>query len=438
VARALDAAGVRWLILRNHQDLPDRVGHDVDIVVHPADVVAADAAIRAAARDHELFLVRSYRGIEHLSFDLAAADLSGRLLLHVDVQTSMQYRGRRSLEAADLLEGRSRAGGVWIPAPGMEGYALLLHAVLNKRTLKPKYLARLREIERDDPGAIERTAAAHVGAELAARLVAVERQEKVRAIAPELARAVDRRHAANLARRPSFEVRSAATQAWLRLRPRGLFVVFVGPDGSGKSSTVDLMSELLGSQQGVLPVHRVYLGSGTPGLPTRRLARKLRGLSDGGGKAREIRDVSPRRLRGALHVTADEVLRYWVHVRPRLSPHGIVLADRYAYDVFRVNNPVVRTRWFRRVMTALIPTPDLTFFLDGDPQVITPRKKELTVEETIRQQGAYRELAALVPNFRSLDLTVRDDAALRRVGLAILREYAARNHGFAGGSAAEV
>ena len=429
LADALDRAGIRWLILRNHQDLPDRIGHDIDIVVHPADAGGVDLAVRGVVSAAGMFLVRSYRGIEHLSFDVAARDLTGRLFLHVDIQTSMQYRGRRLIDAQDLLADRRRFGRVWVPSPGMEGYAILLHAGLNKRALKAKYRGRVVAIELEEPGAIERAATRDLGPDLARRLGGVRDEADLLALAPELQRAVDRRHRANAWRRPMFEMRSAATQARLKLRPRGLFVCFVGPDGSGKSTTVDLMSNLLGAQQAVLPVNRVYLGSGQPVLPTRKLTRRLHGIKDGEGKAQAIRDVTPRRLRGALHVTADEILRYWVQVRPKLAPHGIVLADRYAYDLFRVNNPTVRKRWFRRLGTMMIPAPDLTFFIEGDPAVIADRKKELTVEETVRQQAAYRDLATFVPNFRPLDLGVRDDAVLRRVALEILQTYARRNHG---------
>src|SRR5215212_4959825 len=132
LADAFDRAGVRWVILRNHQDLPDRIGHDVDIIVHPSDAETSELVIRGVASRGELFLVRSYRGIEHLSFDVAARDLAGRLFLHVDIQTSMQFRGRRLVDAEDLLADRRRSGRVWVPAPGMEGYAILLHAGLNK------------------------------------------------------------------------------------------------------------------------------------------------------------------------------------------------------------------------------------------------------------------------------------------------------------------
>jgi thymidylate kinase len=207
-----------------------------------------------------------------------------------------------------------------------------------------------------------------------------------------------------------------------------VFVVFLGPDGAGKSTTTDMLKNMLTDPSSVVPVHRVYLGSGTPLLPTRKLSRKIH-KSRRRDREGQLRDVRPRRLRGALHVMADEIVRYWLEVRPRLSPNGIVVADRYAYDVLRINNPVVRSRWFRRIATTIIPTPDITFFLEGDPNVIAERKKELTVAETIRQQEAYRELAELIPTFRSVDLTVRDDPALRRVARQILDVFAARNDG---------
>jgi thymidylate kinase len=423
---ALDEQGVRWLIVRNHQDIPDRIGHDVDLIVHPRDGGAIDALMRSVIAELDLFLIRSYRGIEHRTFDVAPPDLAGRLVLHVDVQTSVRFRGRVLIAGRELLRDRRRAAGLWTPSPGAEAFALLLHAALNKRALKPKYAARVAKLEEIEPGSLERAARRSVGTDLGARLATVRTEEQLLGLRQRLRHAVDRRHPANRLRRPAFELRSALTQAWLRLRPRGLFVVFLGPDGSGKSSTVELVAALLGAQPGVLPVHRVYLGSGTPILPTRKLARRLHGRSPG---SKVVRDVSPRRLRGALHVTADEIARYWIQVRPRMSPHGLVLADRYAYDLFRVNNPIARRRWFRRLMLLVIPEPHVTFFLEGDPEVIAARKGELTIEETMRQQRAYRDLAPLVGSFHPIDLTTRDDDAVRRVSAVILDAYARRNRG---------
>jgi thymidylate kinase len=433
LVRDLDQAKVRWVVLRNHQDLPDQVGDDVDIVVHPDDAAATEDVIRAAVKRDGLFLLRSYRGLEHHTFAVATPDLSGRFVLLVDVQWAVAFKGRLLIDAEGVLADRRRSGEVWIPTPGMEGYALLLHAILKKRELKPRYIERLAELERLEPGAVSQVARGRVGRTLAERITGVRTRSQLLAVRGPLTRSIDRRNPGNMWRRPTFQALSKLRQIRLRLKPSGLFVVLLGPDGSGKSSTTDLLATLLGTQGDVLPVDRVYLGSGQPLLPTRKLARRLHGADKPSDKNRQVRDVAPRRLRGALHVTADEILRYWVHVRPHLARHSLVLADRYAYDLFRINNPTVRRRWFRRMATIVIPAPNVTFFLEGDPEVITARKQELTLEETIRQQHAYRALIDVVPDLRPLDLTQRDEAALHRVAIEILDAYSTRNNGFPSG-----
>jgi thymidylate kinase len=433
---ALDGAGLRWVVLRNHQDLPDRAGHDVDVVVHPADAPRVDPLVREVVARQDLALLRAYAGIEHETYDVAAGDLRGRLLLHLDFQTEVCYRGRRLVGAGDLLAHARPAparGGVRlrVPEPAMEAYALLLHAALHKGALKAKYAARLAELRDADPGGLERLASQRLGRATGARLAAVRGEAELLALRPGLRRALRRRYPANPARQAWFRLRSGARQARLRLRPRGVFAAFLGPDGAGKSSLTDLLAERLGGHEDVLKVHRVYMGSGQPLLPTRKVVRRLHGKTGPKAAAKPVtvRGVSPRRLRGPLHVAADEVLRYWVHVRPRLAPHGVVLVDRYAYDVLRVNNQTVQKPWFRRLAVAVIPSPQVTFFLEGDPEVIAARKRELTVAETTRQLHAYRELAGVVPNFRPVVLTARDDQELRGVARGVLGAYARRNRG---------
>jgi thymidylate kinase len=433
---ALDGAGLRWVVVRNHQDLPDRAGHDVDVIVHPADASRVDPLIREVVREQGLALLRAYAGIEHETFDVAAGDLGGRLLLHVDFQTAVRYRGRLLVDAGDLLAHsrtvRTRGGvPLRVPEPAMESYALLLHAALHKAALKASYADRLSELRDGDPGGLERLASERLGPATGAVLASVRDEAGLLGLRPDLRRALLRHYPANPIRQARFRVHSGIRQLRLRLWPRGVFAAFLGPDGSGKSSLTDLLVERLGGHADVLKVHRVYMGSGQPLLPTRKVTRRLHGKTGpkAASKPVTVRDVSARRLRGPLHVMADEILRYWVHVKPRMGPHGVVLVDRYAYDVLRVNNRTVQKAWFRRLATAIIPSPQVTFFLEGDPEVITARKQELTVAETARQLRAYRKLAGVVPNFRPLELTVRDDRELRAVAREVLSAYARRNRG---------
>ena len=288
LADSLDRAGVRWVILRNHQDLPDRIGHDVDIIVHPDDAETTELVVRGVASPG-----RDVPGAL-LPWDRAPQLRRGRPRPH---GAALPPRGHPDLHAVPGPPAGRRRGTPRGPAPlracvgpltRRGGLRILLHAGLNKHALKPKYRGRVvalgaRASRGDRAGGDPRPRP---------RSRPASRRGAHRGRAPRARPASSSgRSTAGTARTrcagPAFEVRSTLTQARLKLRPRGLFVCFLGPDGSGKSSTTDLMAQLLGAQQAVLPVRRVYMGSGTPVLPTRKLTRRLHGIKkDGEGRAR--------------------------------------------------------------------------------------------------------------------------------------------------------
>lgn len=207
-------------------------------------------------------------------------------------------------------------------------------------------------------------------------------------------------------------------------------MAFLGPDGSGKSTLTDLLVRRLQGHGEVLAVHRVYMGSGTPLLPTRRLMRRLRRKTGRNPKPPPtLRGIAPRRLRGPCPswptrfcATGSRRGRVW---RPTGSSWSTVTRTTSC----GVNNQTIQRAWFRRLAVRVIPRPHLTILLEGDPVAVAARKRELTVEETIRQQAAYRALEQLVPDFLPIDLTDRDDRAIDLVAMKVLGAYARRNRG---------
>jgi thymidylate kinase len=182
------------------------------------------------------------------------------------------------------------------------------------------------------------------------------------------------------------------------LRPPGHLVVLLGPDGCGKTTTAALMAE--GLARCGIPVTAVYLGAQKPLLPTRRLSQRLRQRFAKPGAVPVIRDVTrQQRLRGLLHVLADQWLRYLVYVRPRLVRGDIVVLDRYFYDLRTYQHPLVRRRWVEALAMRVIPRPALAFCLTASPSVIAARKGELTVAETARQLECYRGVGSWLRNF---------------------------------------
>ena len=136
----------------------------------------------------------------------------------------------------------------------------------------------------------------------------------------------------------------------------GIFVCFLGIDGSGKSTIIyHLTSRLRKPFRSIVDVHLMLRsirnkGSGHP-------------VFDPHGKPQRSKFSSILKL---VYYWFEYTLGYWCEVRPALSSSTMFIFDRYYHDLFvdprryRYGGPL----WAARLFGALIPIPDLFIFLD--------------------------------------------------------------------------
>ncbi|TYP87209.1 hypothetical protein [Blastococcus xanthinilyticus] len=131
--RALDRAGLTWVLLRGADELAHPAG-DVDVLVQRDGLDRLDAALTGAGLRR--MGVRGH-GRHRFYFRWDAA--SG-LWITLDVVTDVDF-GRLQHLRTPLADGylarRRRVDGLWRPDPGDEAWFLLLHVLLDKRRLAP-------------------------------------------------------------------------------------------------------------------------------------------------------------------------------------------------------------------------------------------------------------------------------------------------------------
>lgn len=138
-------------------------------------------------------------------------------------------------------------------------------------------------------------------------------------------------------------------------KPAGLFVVFEGPEGSGKTTQAQLLGETLRHQR--LDVDLTREPGGTP--LGERLRRLL--LQD-----QDMQAVDPRVQ--ALLMSAARSQHVIERIRPHLERGGVVICDRFAASTRAYQGGGFRLR--RRDLDNLTSfaiqgvTPDLTVLLD--------------------------------------------------------------------------
>ena len=207
-----------------------------------------------------------------------------------------------------------------------------------------------------------------------------------------------------------------------------LLVSFSGLDGAGKSTQIahlesviaglGLTSRTLAFWDNVVVlsrfresfVHKVYKserGIGAPGKPVAR-------------RDKNVRAWYLSLIRHGLYLL-DALHLCWVIAGARRSGVNVVIMDRYIYDEL-ANLPLKRraSSLFVKLVRAFVPTPDVAYLLDADPEAACARKPEYPVAFLHKSRRAYFALAAILRTMTVIPPLPLSDAK-REVERAFLR-----------------
>ena len=188
---------------------------------------------------------------------------------------------------------------------------------------------------------------------------------------------------------------------------RGKIVAFLGPDGAGKSTVLDLVQAQLDTR-GAEYAYRYF----APGY-----LKRYRPKGDGNvtTNPHEGRQYGP-----ALIFAKLSLMLFEFHMGlPRLrQSHRLVLFDRYIHDIlvdprrYRME----RLRGWMRWMLKAAPKPDLLVIISAPADMIQARKQEVPPEETARQVAAYEALSDILTN----TVIIRNETTPEAAAAAVL------------------
>ena len=413
----LEREGVDYCVVGDTRTYPQEIASDIDIVVSRAAFAGIARTIARFCRTQEVQLVQL---IQHeqtaVYFVLAWHNEAGEArFLSPDICSDYFRGGRRFLSAEDLLAQRELAGedqgsikGFYVPSPSMRFIYYLLKKI-DKQDLGERHGDYLSNQWHEDAGGardqISRFWRVAGDAELLAHAAASNRWAAVHEALPRLRRSLRRAVPLLLSCVPGECQRCAARV----LRPTGLVLAFLGPDGSGKSSAIERVLANLA------PVFR----------RTQYLHLRPRVFGARGGATTPVTQPHALPPRGTVASSAklawlllDYVVGYALRVWPLACRSTLVAFDRYFHDLlvdpqrYRYGGSLALARWAARC----VPPPDLWVLLDAPATVLQARKPEVSLRESERQRHDYvdfvrtRRESAVVDASRELDDVAADVA----------------------------
>jgi thymidylate kinase len=381
----LDRANLPYCVTHGYVGLPDVVGSDVDAVTAPADLAGpvARALINVAP---------GVTLVQWLDDRACWGVVAGRPvdgvppLVQLHFSPGFEPDGVQCYPAADVLENRHRHNGVWA-IEGKTEFACVLANRVTKESLRDKHTSRLSELFAADPSGCEKAINRLWEGQAADNVLDAARTGRwnvVHPMLPELDQALRKRFAGeNL-----FGKWARRIKRWIR-PTSGLHIVFLGPDGVGKSTVIEAVKESLTPAF----LHYSYQTFAPSLIPTPMQPKKD-----------TPHQLPPRGLVASWVKAAwwcvCYTAGYYASVRPTVARAGLVINHRYLPDAivdpkrYRYSGP----KWILKLLWKVAPKPDLLFALDAPADVIQSRKKEVAPAETARQRQGYRAVAEHMPN----------------------------------------
>lgn len=406
------AAGIPFSILRNHRNLPsENVGSDIDFLVRSCDLpLIANILHRMPQIRITDILARRY--VTSFFVDGVAWG-DGKRAIELDFCSSLSWKGLAYLQVEDVLECSCAKDGdasfIVVPSEIHEAINSFLSSYLIGGFVKERYQEQVRHVFQSRTAEVTASLAGPFGSDLSRRLVAA-------VVADDRAKLHHLRFLLCLTllwtsmRRATWRAVSAMLRHYyreLQICIRGEAVksiCILGPDGVGKSTIMlSLQEQLHGATKVVKLIHL------RPGL----FSRKRSGCSAIDPHAAPPRNALISSLKIILWV-----LELWIDRFANGHRNATLrLWDRYFHDLlvdtkrYRYGGPT----WFARLVSRLVPQPDLWILLDAPAEVIQARKSEVPLAETKRQLEAYRRVVSGLPNHVVVDASRSPREVLRSV-----------------------
>lgn len=393
---------IRYCILRNYEFLPEKFGNDIDILTESSSSQRITEIIEKISIKYKWFLKQRGKKLYFILYENGLKELD---FFRLDIVTELATDGIKYFSANDFLKSTELSKhALRVPEKNMEFFHIVCHSILGPNYNKKKYI---EEIDKKisfgnlNWSKIETLFKQLFNDKISKRITTQLQKEG----ASSLLKNKNKFKIKILINKRKFHVPMFQFfKKWISrikryIKPPGKFILFIGPDGVGKSTASSQVKQILNMYH-YQTTHR-HLGFRPNILPTKREIMFWKRLNNKNIKKNNSKDSflnSPPNEMGYfkfLYFSIDYILGYIFLMRPVLAKNGFAITERYFADYLagtRKNPKVLVPLRFIKLIYFFLPKPDFVFLLYNDPDTIFSRRKELSIDEIKNQIEIFQNI----------------------------------------------
>lgn len=409
---------IAYCVMNNYENMPETIPTDVDIAIDKKTFKKLDSILINIASKFNVEIVQKiWHGYYKCAYILSPLSIDERFRLQLDFFVDFSAKGFPNLLANSLLlDKRKKYRNFFIPTAEIELPFIVMRRIV-KNDLKKEHIENMKRLFEQDSINTKKNLI-NVFGEAAGNSIIESIENEDRQMFQN--RIKEYRNALKKWSRKNTPFEYMFKYAIYQFRriinrlshPIGFMVVLLGPDGSGKSTIARLTLERVSGSfhGGRIQYWRPYLLPAMGKLkfwnPSKEIATNPRPHDH--PKQNRFKSLLRFFYYLADYLIGHPIKIYWAKVKK-----NIIIFDRYYYDYlvdlfrYQFNIP----NWLPKLFLPIIPVPDLTIYLDAEPEELHKRKQELSLHELKRQVEEFKRVLPQIPN----SITVSTDKPINKI-----------------------
>lgn len=424
---------ITYCVLKNYDSLPDTSTRDVDIWVDKKEQKRALKILFTVADSLEWKLIKTsirmgyYKGGDYYFFNKN----SNPNVIVIDISPFLHWKGISYLDEDIFKENIIiHEKGFNVPRPGIEAGALIFRGAMMGE-IKEKDKSKIIECIEKDSKTFLKVLKKPFGKKIAINLLNKIREEKWGDIENDINHLHFIIFKRAIIHRPLHQIKQWIFYYYERIKdhlfPKGsFFIAFIGPDGSGKTTTANALIEKESIKR--LFCMRKYIYRRLYITWFKRLTsiikkRNLLNVDASKNDYGEIIPLSPSKAILYIIYLAIEFFLGQYYIRRLRSNSALIVFDRYFYDYLVFKDFENCPRWLSLMLIKIVPKPDAVIYLKNEAEVIYNRKCEYPLNEIKRQIEVYKSIKKLIPNLIEIETKESIEAVLCNIEKLILTRF---------------